>query len=153
MRGRTWPPIIPPRLEIGPEPGASRLLATALDVIGPYQATWGVARRSWARSNEAALVGFIRGYVKSLDWLADPANRAEAVTIYRKYLPQATEASATMAWEVLLTGPEGFQKKGKLDLAGIQTVLKLRSEVGRPQKTLTDPSKYVDESYYLKAVK
>ena len=32
-----------------------------------------------------------------------------------------------------------------------RTVLKLRSEFGRPQKMLTDPVKYIDESYYLKA--
>ena len=152
MQGKTAGTILTSPLEIVPEARGFRRLANAVDVVGPYQAVLGVARRSWAKANEAALVGYIRGYVKSLDWLADPANRAEAVTIYRKYLPQATEASATKAWEVLLTGPEGFQKKGKLDLAGIATVLKLRSEFGRPLKSLTDPSKYVDESYYRKAV-
>ena len=153
MQGKTAATILTSPLEIVPEARGYRRLANAVDVIGPYQAVLGVARRGWAKSNEAALIGFIRGYVKSLDWLSDPANRGEAVAIYRKYLPQATEASASKAWEVMLTGPEGFQKNGKLDRAGIETVLKLRSEFGRPQKTLTDPAKYVDESYYNKAVK
>jgi hypothetical protein len=31
-------------------------------------------------------------------------------------------------------------------------VLKLRSEFAKPQKNLTDPMKYVDESFYRKAV-
>ena len=153
MQGKTAGTILTSPLEIVPEARGYRRLANAVDVIGPYQAVLGVARRSWAKSNEATLVAFIRGYVKSLDWLADPANRGEAVAIYRKYLPQATDASAGKAWDVLLAGPEGFQKKGKLDRAGIETVLKLRSEFGRPQKTLTDPSKYVDESYYEKALR
>ena len=47
---------------------------------------------------------------------------------------------------------EGFQKKAKLDLEGARTVLKLRSEFAKPQKNLTDPAKYIDESYYRKAV-
>ena len=153
MQGKTAGTILTSPLEIVPEARGYRRLANAVDVIGPYQAVLGVARRSWAKSNEATLVAFIRGYVKSLDWLADPANRGEAVAIYRKYLPQATDASAGKAWDVLLAGPEGFQKKGKLDRAGIETVLKLRSEFGRPQKALTDPSKYVDESYYEKALR
>ena len=37
------------------------------------------------------------------------------------------------------------------DAAGIRTVLELRSKYGAPQKALTDPSKYVDVSYYEKA--
>jgi ABC-type nitrate/sulfonate/bicarbonate transport system substrate-binding protein len=153
MHGKTAATIVTSPLEVVPEARGYRRLANAVDAIGPYQATLGVARRSWAKANEAALVGFIRGYVKAFDWLAEPANRAEAVTIYRKYLPQATEASANKAWEVMLTGPEGLQKKGKLNRAGIETVLKLRSEFGRPQKNLTDPDKYIDESYYNKALR
>jgi ABC-type nitrate/sulfonate/bicarbonate transport system substrate-binding protein len=152
MQGKTAGTILTSPLEIVPEARGYRRLANAVDVIGPYQAVLGVARRSWAKSNEAALVGFIRGYVKSLDWLADPANRVEAVAIYRRNIPAASAEAANKAWDVLLAGPEGFQRKGKLDLAGIKTVLELRSEFGRPQKNLADPSKYVDESYYRKAL-
>ena len=47
---------------------------------------------------------------------------------------------------------EGFQKKAKLDIEGCRTVLKLRSEFAKPQKNLTDPSKYIDESFYTKAM-
>ena len=74
------------------------------------------------------------------------------MAIYRKYLPQVSEENGRKAWDVLLNSPEGFQKKGKLDLEGARTVLKIRSEFGRPQKDLTDPAKYIDESYYRKAL-
>ncbi|HEY5000031.1 MAG TPA: ABC transporter substrate-binding protein [Usitatibacter sp.] len=153
MENKTAGTILTSPLEIVPESRGYRRLANAVDVIGPYQAVLGVARRSWARAHEGELVGFIRGYIEALDWLGDPAHRAEAVAIYRKNIPQASEASANKAWEVLLTSPEGFQKKGKLDRAGIATVLKLRSEFGEPRKELSDPDKYVDESYYEKALK
>ncbi len=152
MQGKTAGTILTSPLEVVPESRGYRRLANAIDVIGPYVSNVGVARRAWAKSNEAALVGYIRGYVKALDWLAEPANRSEAVAIYRKYLPQVSEDAANKAWDMLLAGSEGFEKKGKLDRAGIETVLKLRSEFGRPQKNLDDPAKYVDESYYRKAV-
>ena len=35
----------------------------------------------------------------------------------------------------------------------METVLKLRSEFGEPKKALTDPMKYVDESYYNEAMR
>lgn len=152
MEGKTAGTILTSPLEIAPEARGYRRLANAVDVIGPYQAVLGVARRDWARRNEKALVGFIRGYVAALDWLTDPANRAEALAIYRRNIPQASEEAAGKAWDALLGGAEGFQKKGKLDRAGIATVLKLRSEFGVPAKELTDPQKYIDESYYNKAI-
>jgi len=153
MQGKTAATILTSPLEIAPEARGYKRLANAVDAIGPYQAVLGVARRSWAKEHSDALVGFIRGYVEALDWLSDPANRAEAVAIYRKNIPQASEVGANKAWEVLVASPEGFQKKAKLDLAGIRTVLELRSEFGVPKKTLTDPSKYIDESYYARAVR
>jgi ABC-type nitrate/sulfonate/bicarbonate transport system substrate-binding protein len=152
MQGKTAGTILTSPLEIVPEARGFRRLANAVDAIGPYQAVLGVTRRDWAKANEKALVGFIRAYVQSLDWLADPAHRAEAIAIYRKYIPPATDESAGKAWDVLLASPEGFQKKAKLDRAGIATVLKLRSEYGEPRKSLTDPDKYVDESYYRQAL-
>jgi hypothetical protein len=53
---------------------------------------------------------------------------------------------------LLAGGGEGLERKGRIDMPGVATVLKLRSEFGRPQKNLTDAAKYVDESYYRKAV-
>jgi len=153
MQGRTAATILTSPLEIVPESRGYRRLANAVDAIGPYQAVLGVARRSWAKDHEAALVGYVRGYVAALDWLFDARNREEAVATYRRNLPQASEAAAQKAWEALLGGTEGFQRKGKIDARGARTVLELRSEYGRPPKTLDDPSKYIDESYYEKALR
>jgi ABC-type nitrate/sulfonate/bicarbonate transport system substrate-binding protein len=152
MQGKTAATILTSPLEVTPEANGYKRLANAVDAIGPYQAVVGMARRSWARNNESRLIAFIGGYVKALDWLRDPAHRTEAVAIYRKYLPQAPEAAAQKAWEVLLTSGEGFQPKAKLDREGIRTVLALRSEFGTPRKSLDDPDKYIDESYYRKAL-
>jgi ABC-type nitrate/sulfonate/bicarbonate transport system substrate-binding protein len=153
MQNKTAATILTTPLEILPESRGYRRLANATEAVGPYQAVSGVARRSWAKEHRGELVGFIKGYLRSLDWISHPENRTEAVAIYRKQIPAASEASAMKAWEVLVQSGEGFQKRAKLDPAAMQTVLKLRSEFGRPQKTLTDVNKYVDESYYLEATR
>lgn len=152
MQGQTAATILTSPLELLPESKGFRRLANASDVVGPYQALVGVARRSWARDNAQALTGFIRAYVKSLDWLADPANKAEAVALYRKNVPAATAENAARAWDVMLTSGEGFQKKAKLDTAAIETVLRLRREFGKAGAVLGPPSKYIDETYYQKAL-
>jgi hypothetical protein len=69
-----------------------------------------------------------------------------------KHVPNAPRPAAQKAYEVMFAEKEGFQKKAKLDVEGCRTVLKLRSEFAKPQKNLTDPMKYIDESFYRKAV-
>ena len=152
MENRTAGTILTSPLEVLPESKGYRRLANAVDVIGPYQAVSGVTRRSWAREHSDELVKFIRAYVKGLDWLSEPRNKADAIALYRQHIPAANEVAAGKAWDALVPGPEGFQKKAKLDMAGVATVLALRSEFGRPQKKLDDPAKYVDDLFYRRAM-
>jgi hypothetical protein len=88
-----------------------------------------------------------------MDWLQDPANKDEAVAIYVKHIPAVPRPAAQKAYETMFAANEGFQKKAKLDLEGCRTVLRLRSEFAKPRKDLTDPAKYVDESYYGRALR
>ena len=118
-----------------------------IDVIGPYQTIVGMARRSWAADNRAAVVGFTRATVDALDWLLDPANRSEAATIYRKYVPDVPEGAATAAVAAMTGEREGFQRGGAFDRQGLVTELAIRSEFGKPKKSLTDPARYVDDVY------
>ena len=60
------------------ESAGFKRLASSGDIIGRYQGSVGATRRSWAAANEAKLIGYIRGYVAGMDWLYDPANKAEA---------------------------------------------------------------------------
>jgi ABC-type nitrate/sulfonate/bicarbonate transport system substrate-binding protein len=139
--------ILTTPLEIAPESRGYRRLANAVDVLGSYQTIVGMARRSWATSNRDALVSFIRASTEAIDWLFDPTNRTEAVAIYRKHLPNVPEDAAQRHVDALLGEREGFTRGGALDAEGMITVLRIRSELGRPTKTLTDPARYVDERY------
>ncbi len=139
-------------LELAPEAKGYRRLANAIDVLGPYQTIVGMARRSWATENRERLHGFIRASVAAIDWLFEPQNRAEAVSIYRRNLPDLPPATAEKHVEALIGEHEGFVRGGCLDAEGLRTVLSVRSEFGRPRKRLEEPARYVDESYYRGAL-
>jgi len=153
MEGKIAGTMISSPSEILPESKGYTRLGDTTATFGPYQASVGVSRRSWAAKNGDPLVAFIRSYVAAMDWLQHPANKDEAVSIYMKHIPSAPRPAAQKAYEVMFAEKEGFQKKAKIDIEGCRTVLKLRSEFAKPQKNLTDPMKYIDESYYKKAVR
>jgi ABC-type nitrate/sulfonate/bicarbonate transport system substrate-binding protein len=147
MENRFPGTILTTPLEIAPESRGYRRLANAVDVLGPYQTIVGMARRGWAMGDRDALVSFIRASSESIDWLFDPKNRAEAVAIYRRHVPSVPEDDARRHVNALLGEREGFTRGGAFDSKGMITVLRIRSEFGLPQRTLTDPARYVDERY------
>ncbi|OLE18477.1 MAG: ABC transporter substrate-binding protein [Betaproteobacteria bacterium 13_1_20CM_3_63_8] len=128
-------------------------LGNATDVLGHYQGLVGGARKSWADANRDAVIGFIRAFSQAVDWLYDPKNKDEAIAIFRKNLPNVPEQGANAAYGVLLAPSGGFQKKAQIDMEGVRTVLRLRSKYAEPKKTLSDPVKYYDESFYRAAMR
>jgi ABC-type nitrate/sulfonate/bicarbonate transport system substrate-binding protein len=122
-------------------------LAKATEVVGPYLGNVGAARHSWAAQNRSKITAFIRGYRESIAWLYWPGNRAEAIQILRRHLPQMTAAAAESSFAELLHPERGFIQTGKINPQAIGTVLELRSRYGKPPKQLTDPWKYCDLSY------
>lgn len=128
-------------------------LANAIDVLGSYQGLVGGARKGWADRNRDAVIGYIRAYSDAVDWLYDPRNKEEAVAIFLKNLPQANVQAANTAYGVLLNPKEGFQRKAKIDMAGVKTVLDLRSKYGKPARKFTDASRYYDPSFYDAAMR
>lgn len=128
-------------------------LANATDVLGAYQGLVGGARKAWADANRDAVVGYIRSFSEAVDWLYEPRNREEAVAILRKNIPTMSEQGAQAAYGILLHPRDGFQKKAQIELNGVRTVLALRSKYGQPQKSLTDPARYYDQSFYSEAMR
>jgi ABC-type nitrate/sulfonate/bicarbonate transport system substrate-binding protein len=129
------------------------LIASAIDVLGRYQGLVGGTRRSWAKDHPAELVGFIRGTIAGVEWLYGDANKVEAVAILRKYLPNMSPELADKSYAILLDPKNGFQRKARIDVEGVRTVLALRSEYGEPKKTLSDPAKYYDPTWYEQAIR
>ena len=139
--------------EVNAEAEGFNRLANADEALGRYQGLVGATRRSWAKENEKELIGYIRGYTAALDWLYDPANKAEAIAILRKNAPNLTETLAARSYDVLLHPAKGFSRGAVLDPEGVKTVLQLRSQYAEPKKELSDAGKYFDLTYYDKAKK
>jgi ABC-type nitrate/sulfonate/bicarbonate transport system substrate-binding protein len=127
-----------------------RCLANAAQVLGRYQGLVGTTRHAWARKHQRELVGFIRAYRAGLRWIFDSANRNEALALLKKNVRGMTPDLVTRAADVLL-GAGGFDPTASMDMEGVNTVLRLRSRFGRPRKTLSDPARYCDLSYYQEA--
>jgi len=127
-----------------------RQLAPA-EVLGAYQGTSGIARRSWAQSHEAALVGFIRAYRTAVAWLYNPANRDIVEALLVANSRDMTPALAKQSYNLLLADKGGIARDLSIDPAGLRTVLELRGKYATPKVTLGDPAKYIDLTYYNKA--
>jgi ABC-type nitrate/sulfonate/bicarbonate transport system substrate-binding protein len=138
--------------EVAAEAKGFNLLGSAIEVLGHYQGLVGAARRGWATEHRAELVGYIRGYVAGLAWLYDRRNKDAAIALFRENLPNMSPELAAKSYDILLAPTGGFARRAAIDMKGVRTVLALRSHYGEPEKTLSDPAKYIDLAYYKEAV-
>ena len=127
------------------------VLEYAIDLYGHYQGLVGATRRAYARDHPSALIGYIRGYLAGLAWLYDPRNGEAAVAVLRNYVPQMSPSLAQQSYAALVN-PRGFAPRAQIDLAGVRTVLELRSRYGAPRRVLADPARYYDPQYYQAAL-
>jgi ABC-type nitrate/sulfonate/bicarbonate transport system substrate-binding protein len=123
------------------------VLQYAIDLYGQYQGLVGATRREWAQQNPKKLENYVRAYLAGLTYLYQPQNKDEVIAILRKNAPQMSPQLASQSYDSLV-GPQGFSRTAEIDVAGVRKVLELRSEYGQPQKTLTDPMRYIDAKYY-----
>jgi ABC-type nitrate/sulfonate/bicarbonate transport system substrate-binding protein len=142
--------LSPPYVEEALEAGC-HLLAGPDELIPVYQATCGIARRSWAKKNHDLLVRYIRAYVEATRWCFDPKNRRACLDLLAKH-NNIGRSSAQKTLDALLDPKNGLYPNAELNLPGIATVLELRAEMGYLKRPLPLPEKYFDLSYYRSAV-
>jgi ABC-type nitrate/sulfonate/bicarbonate transport system substrate-binding protein len=129
-----------------------KVLESSLDTFEHYQGQVFAGSKGWADANKEALTGFISGYLDALDWVREPANRREAEVLLVQNLPAVTAQSAIPVLNKLLSPQTGLSPRAEIDMAGLQTVLELRSQYGPSGKQLTDPHRYLDLSCYEAAL-
>ena len=125
-------------------------LGRTTDLLGPYQADGVFVRRAWAREHAAALVNYLAAYIEALRWSLDPTNHTEAVAMLvdKLKLPQDM---AEKSLKLIAEPGFGFARDAKFDMAGFKNVLALRAEVEGGKAA--DPARYIDLSYYDRAMK
>ena len=108
------------------------VLARGRDTVPAYQGIVGAASRAWAAENGDTLAGYIRAYLRSLDWLFDGANRPAAEAILVERVPNMSPEVAAATCEAFFDPATGMDPKAAIDWAGIDEVLKLRSRPPAP---------------------
>src|SRR5262245_43179666 len=129
-----------------------RSLGRTVDMLGPYQAGGAFVMREWAARNSEALERYLAGYVESLRWVRDPANRSEAVAMLIEKLKVAPKV-AERTYELLVDPSFGFNVDGRFDHEGFRNLLALRAEIQRRDGEAAAPEGYVDLGYYERAMK
>ena len=150
--GRHAGTIVSTPYELLAEAAGLRCLAAARDLLPRYQGNVGAARRAWAQANASALVAYIEAYGAALDWLFEPANRRAAIAILGRHVAAVTPALAAPICDRLLHPTDGFQHRAAIDPDGVRTVLALRSRYGKPARTLDEPDRYLDLTWYKRAL-
>lgn len=126
-------------------------LGDAAASLGAYQGSAYVVRRAWAKDHEKELIALIRGIVNAHDYIF--TNKSGAIEVMQKRVKGLDKTEAEALYANMTEGRGGLNRKAEINVEGVKTVLSLRSEYGEPKMTLSDPYKYIDTSYYEKAVK
>ncbi|MGE5817545.1 MAG: ABC transporter substrate-binding protein [Deltaproteobacteria bacterium] len=140
------PPFVGNALERG-----CHLIARGDQIIPCYQATGGAAKRSWAEKHRDVLVRYIRATILATQWCFEPKNRSQCVTLLGKHNGIRDQA-AENTLDALLDPGYGIYREAELNLAGVEAALNLRAEMGFLRYPVPPVERYVDLSYYRKAV-
>src|SRR5574337_2182754 len=65
-----------------------RVLDTSMRLFPNYQGGTFAASRQWAAANPDTVKGFIRGYIRGLEWTLNPENRAAAAGTLLRHMPE-----------------------------------------------------------------
>ena len=125
-------------------------LGRTVNMLGPYQAGGSYALRAWAKANPETVENYIAAYIESLRWVVNRKNRAEAVAILMDK-QKLSKSLAARSYDLMSDPSFGFAKDAKFNMAGFKNVLALRHEV--EGGTLSPPERYLDLSYYDRALK
>jgi hypothetical protein len=140
-------------LDIVAEGKGFKRLVRIKDGLGAYQGIVGATKRDTARRKRESIIAFMRAFHASVAWLADPANKEEALSILIAKMSGMERPLAEKAYAVLLDPHTGIYRDMRIDREGMKTVLRLRSAYAQPKKELSNPDRYIDETLLATALK
>jgi ABC-type nitrate/sulfonate/bicarbonate transport system substrate-binding protein len=119
-------------------------------MIGPYQAGGAFVMRAWAKANADTVERYLAAYVEALRWSLDARNRNESIAMLVARL-KLTPEIATRSYDLMIDPAFGFAPDARFNHEGFRNVLALRAEVEGAAPA--SPERYVDLSYYQRALK
>lgn len=144
-RGETFAAILNPPWDAKAEAEGHVRFGDHREVLPNYPGGVFAVSRVWAGADRDDLVKFLRAWLAGVRWANDPANRDRVIKLIadeEKLPPQAA------------TGRLGqLPKDGAMDLAGLQSVLELRTRFDLTPPMGPDLKEYHDVTYYQAALK
>jgi ABC-type nitrate/sulfonate/bicarbonate transport system substrate-binding protein len=145
--------MLNPPFSVDAKAAGLKSMGTAVDLIGPYQASGTFVLRKWAAAHRDTLERYIAGVIEGTRWAVAPANKDAAIRILSERL-KVTPEVATRTWELMVDPKFGLTTDGRFNVDGFRKVLALRAEIegdwaGKPPAA----ERYYDLSYYDGAMK
>jgi ABC-type nitrate/sulfonate/bicarbonate transport system substrate-binding protein len=143
IKGETFAAILTSPFDTKAEAAGMRRIGDSKEVLPDYPNTIWAVNREWGQKNRDVLVAYLRAWLAGARWVKDPANREEALKLMEsevKLNPKAAVASI-----------EELSTTGKLNLPGLETVLKLRTDFGFKLNKGEKLAAYYDAGYYSAA--
>ncbi|MEX6509035.1 ABC transporter substrate-binding protein [Jiella sp. M17.18] len=118
-------------------------LGDTVDYVTDFPFTGYAVNLDWAKGHTPAIGHFLAAYSQAVTWLADPANRQEAV----KILVNDTAAKPDDAEKTydFFDKIDIYDANGKIDTAGLANLLKTMKGLGDISGD-TDPTRFYDAS-------
>lgn len=127
------------------------LLAKDHEMIPVYQGTCGVASRHWAQQHADCLIRYIRAYAEATQWCFASQNRRFCLDILARH-NGIDGAAGEKTLDALLDEEHGLYPHAALNTAGVAAALHLRGEMGYLARSAPPLEKYMDLSYYRRAL-
>jgi ABC-type nitrate/sulfonate/bicarbonate transport system substrate-binding protein len=126
------------------------LLADATEAIGAYQGSSYVVSRAWAKAHEKEVFAFIRAIVAASDSIF--SDKAGSLEVMKKHIQGVSDQELEGIYTEMTTSKGGLNRGAKINIEGVKMLLQLRNEFSGSPTKLTDPYKYIDLTYYEKAM-
>jgi len=127
------------------------MLSRDFEMIPSYQGTCGAASRRWAQRHPDRLLRYIRAYVEATQWCFERRNRRSCLDILARH-NEIDGRAAEHTLDTLLDPEHGLYPKAALNISGVTSALELRTVLGFLAPPIPRVEKYVDLSYYRKAL-
>jgi ABC-type nitrate/sulfonate/bicarbonate transport system substrate-binding protein len=144
-QGESFAGVLNPPWDSKANAAGMKRFADQREILPDYPGGVFAVNRRWANENRAILIKYLAAWDQGLHWAQDAKNHGEAI----KLIAQAEKMDEASAANRLRQLPSN----GRLNLAGLQTVLDLRVQFGLTPSMGKDLLRYYDESFYSQAAK
>jgi ABC-type nitrate/sulfonate/bicarbonate transport system substrate-binding protein len=139
-QGETFAGVLNPPWDAKANAAGMKRFADQREILPDYPGGVFAVNRQWADENRDSVVNYLAAWDEGLRWARDEKNRDEVI----KLISEAEKMDEKSAANRLRQLPTD----GRLNLAGLQSVLDLRVQFGLTPPMGKDLVKYYDESFH-----